>query len=86
MTLADFKITAGLAPDAATSDRVVDAMRQVYWPCALAGRAGWWWAIGTLDGQLLLAGGWAAGGALDRATDIGRAMLRYTLPGQAVAS
>lgn len=80
MTLADFKVTAGLAPNATTSERIVDAPRQAYWPCAIAGRAGWWWAIGTLDGRLL------AGGTLDRAADLGRAMLRYTSPGQAVAS
>ena len=84
MTLDEFKVTAGIAPDAATSERVVDGLRQVYWPCTVAGLDGWWWAICLLDGRFL-AGGWAAGGKLALATDIGRAMLRHSTPGTAVA-
>ncbi len=84
MTLADFKVTAGLAPDAWTHEREVDGLRQIYWPGSIDHRDGWWWAIGTLDGRLL-AGGWAAGSVRDRGADIFRAMTRFARPGQAVA-
>lgn len=81
ITIADWKESAGLAPDGWAHERVVDGLLQVYWPGELAG---WWWAIGTLEGRLL-AGGWAAGSVRDRNMDIARAMLPFAAPAQAVA-
>ena len=74
ITLADFKVTAGYKPDGWTHERIVDGYLQVYWPAAMCGEDGWWWAIGTLDG-LWLAGGWALGSVRDRNIDIARALV-----------
>lgn len=83
MTLADFKVTAGLSADGWTHERVVDGITQIYWPHAIDHRDGWWWALGR-DGAFLV-GGWAAGNVRDRAFDIGHAMLRFSGPGKAVS-
>lgn len=84
ITIADWKESAGLAPDAWAHEREVDGYLQVYWPGDLAGQQGWWWAIGTRDGRFL-AGAWALGSVRDRNMDIARAMLPYAKPAMAVA-
>lgn len=75
-TLAAFKITAGVAPDAWAHERRVRELRQVYFPGVINKREGWWWAICT-DADVVLAAGWAAGSVRDRNVDIARAMVRF---------
>lgn len=75
MTVGQFKIAAGIALDGWAHERVVDGLRHVYVPGEISGRRGWWWAIATIDGDVLTFG-WAAGSVRDRNMDIASALVR----------
>lgn len=81
MTLADFKVTAGIAPDARTHEHEHDGLLVAHWPGVIDRRDGWWWALAT-PGGTWLAGGWGAGTARDRDIDIARAVAKR-LPSRA---
>jgi hypothetical protein len=76
VTLADWKLTAGLEPGVPVHETKRGELVEIYWPAAMNGALGWWWAIGTLEGAWL-AGGWGLGGVRDRNMDIARALVRF---------
>jgi hypothetical protein len=73
VTLADWKLTAGVGPGEVVTERQCRGLTEVYWPGRLRDCDGWWWCVAR--GQVVLAGGWTTGNKRDRDMELARAIM-----------